>query len=86
MAHFIGQVQGSRGAVHRLGGKTTGMTTWASGWSFGVRVQLWHDEKTGLDYAEIYQTEGSGYSIKGETLALVLKEGVRPKKSKRYKR
>lgn len=86
MAHFLGQVKGSRGAVHRLGGKTTGMTTWANGWNFGVRVQLWHDEKTGLDYAEIYQTAGSGHSAEGETLTLVLKEGVRPKKHKRGKK
>lgn len=59
MAHFYGSVQGSRGDVHRLGGKNTGLRTVAKGWDFGVDVYLYHDETTGRDFARIYQTKGS---------------------------
>jgi hypothetical protein len=59
MAHFYGSVQGSRGAASRLGGRQAGIRTVAKGWQFGVDVYLYHDEKTGRDFAHVYQTKGS---------------------------
>ena len=39
MAHFIGELQGSRGSVTRLGTPNSGIRTVAHGWSVGVNAQ-----------------------------------------------
>jgi hypothetical protein len=59
MAHFLGSVQGSRGAVTRLGGAESGIRASVQTWNEGLRVHLWvaKDGKTTL--AAIYRTGGS---------------------------
>ena len=44
MAEFYGAVQGSGGEVHRLGGKSSGLTTSAASWQGSVHVYLKLDE------------------------------------------
>lgn len=58
MAQFMGEVQGSRGAVHRLGGKESGMRTHCKGWGCGVRVIA--RTVDGVDVFKVYRTTGSG--------------------------
>jgi len=57
MAQFMGEVQGSRGAVHRLGGKDSGMTTYNNGWRCGITVHA--HTVDGVDIFEVYRTHGS---------------------------
>lgn len=57
MAHFLAEVQGSRGTVHRLGGKDSGANAKAQGWNFGVSVRMAHED--GEDVAYVYLTSGS---------------------------
>lgn len=59
MAHFYGEIQGSRGAASRLGGKNTGMRAAAQGWEIGAKVQVSFDEETGKDTVRVYRTTGS---------------------------
>lgn len=62
MAHFIGALQGSRGAVTRLGTPSSGINTVARGWSVGVNVQG-RKEDNG-DVFEIYADGGSnGHTV-----------------------
>ncbi len=53
MAHFCGTVQGSRGEVSRLGGKDSGIETYAASWRGAVRVQAYYDEATKTDCAVV---------------------------------
>lgn len=71
MAQFRGTIKGSRGAVSRLGGKGSGLTTYASGWNLGVEVNAWHDEKTGKDYFKVYRTGGSNAQTGRKLIATV---------------
>lgn len=49
MAHFYGTIKGQRGQASRLGGKTSGLETYAASWQGAVSVRLWVDEATGKD-------------------------------------
>jgi len=60
MAHFRGTVQGSRGAVSRLGGKEKGMSANVNGWRAGVRVHAYHLYSQDKDIFTIRITGGSG--------------------------
>jgi hypothetical protein len=57
MAHFIGALQGSRGAVTRLGTPSSGINTVARGWSVGVNVQGY--AQADGDVFTIYANAGS---------------------------
>lgn len=57
MAQFLGEVQGSRGAVHRLGGKDSGMDTRCNGWNCGITVYAHTVDD--VDIFEVYRTGGS---------------------------
>ena len=63
MAQFKADIQGSRGSVSRLGGKTSGITGHIRGWESGIRIEGHHDEDLG-DIFMIYQTSGSGFKSK----------------------
>jgi hypothetical protein len=63
MAQFKADIQGSRGSVSRLGGKTSGITGHIRGWESGIRIEGHHDEDLG-DIFMIYQTSGSGFKAK----------------------
>jgi len=56
MAQFFGTIKGSRGEASRLGGKSSGLDTYAASWQGAVSVRLWHDEKSGLDMAQVELT------------------------------
>jgi hypothetical protein len=43
MAHFYGTINGQRGQASRLGGKASGLTTYAASWQGAVKVSLWYD-------------------------------------------
>ena len=57
MAHFYGEIQGSRGATTRCGTKNSGMDCHVRGWDIGVKLQLSHSED-GRDYIQVIATSG----------------------------
>ena len=57
MAHFYGEIQGSRGATTRCGTKNSGMDCHVRGWEVGARLKVTH--KDGQDYIEVFVTSGS---------------------------
>ena len=57
MAHFYGEIQGSRGATTRCGTKNSGMDCHVRGWDVGARLKVTH--KDGQDYIEVFVTSGS---------------------------
>ena len=57
MARFIGRLQGSRGAVSRLGGTASGISARVQGWNVGVRV--YGQSREGKDVFWVYATGGS---------------------------
>ena len=59
MAHFRGTVVGSGDAISRLGSKSSGLDVEANGWTTGVTIHLYHDEKKGIDYVRVWRTDGS---------------------------
>ena len=59
MAHFRGTVVGSNGIASRLGSKNSGLDVEANGWTTGVTVQLYHNEKKGIDCVKVWRTSGS---------------------------
>ena len=63
MAQFKADIQGSRGSVSRLGGKTSGITGHIRGWESGIKIEGHHDEDLG-DIFMVYQTSGSGFKAK----------------------
>lgn len=69
MAQFRGTLKGGRGAVSRLGHKTSGLTVSANGWTAGVRVCAAHVD--GRDEFRIYRTAGSGYALSDQYLGTV---------------
>jgi hypothetical protein len=70
MAHFLGDVSGSRGKASRLGTKKSGMTARAMSWSGMVRVDVVHDDATGEDRFTVSQEQhpSNGAGIR-ETIA-----------------
>jgi hypothetical protein len=69
VAHFIGAVQGSRGAATRLGTPNSGINTIARGWNVGVNVQG-HKEDDG-DVFTIYADGGSNGRVAGMYIGTV---------------
>ena len=58
MAHFYGQLQGSRGEATRCGNKNEGIRGHIRGWDVGVRVEGYYDDELG-DFFNVYVTSGS---------------------------
>ena len=69
MAQFRGYLEGNRGGVSRLGGKSSGLTVTADGWHSGVKVEAFHID--GKDVFRIYKTGGSNARINSELIAEV---------------
>jgi len=59
MAMFFGTIQGGRGEATRLGHANTGLRTSARSYSGSIIVQLYYDEPTGVECADITVGEGS---------------------------
>jgi hypothetical protein len=53
MAQFYAILKGQRGEASRLGSKKSGIDATVASWSGSVEVRLWHDEKTGRDFARV---------------------------------
>ena len=81
MAHFRGTVQGSRGAVSRLGGRVTGIRTEVNGWFFGVEV--FGAESAGKDTFEIKLTGGSNHREQKVSLGYFTLEDLKKLQGKR---
>ena len=69
MAQFRGYLEGNRGGVSRLGGKSSGLTVKADGWESGVKVEAYHID--GKDVFRIYKTGGSNARTNSELIAEV---------------
>ena len=67
MAQFKAEINVSRGAVSRLGHKTTGISSHTCGWESGIKVEGHHDEELG-DIFLVWQTSGSGFKSKSVLL------------------
>lgn len=57
MAHFYGSIRGQRGEASRLGGKSSGLTTYAASWQGAVRVSLYYNSATDTDMVDVYLTK-----------------------------
>ena len=57
MAQFLAEIQGSKGAVTRLGTKNSGITCKVNGWHVGARVEIAHVNNK--DVVKVYKTGGS---------------------------
>ena len=73
MAQFKADIKGSRGAVSRLGGKTSGISGHIRGWQSGIKVEGHHDEDLG-DIFLVWQTSGSGFKGKSTLLGKLVGE------------
>tara|TARA_Y100000034_G_scaffold83717_1_gene100228 strand:- start:157 stop:414 length:258 start_codon:yes stop_codon:yes gene_type:complete len=62
MAQYKADILGSRGPTSRLGGKTSGISSWVRGWHSGIEVRGRWDEETQQDVFFVYKTGGSGTS------------------------
>lgn len=60
MAHFYGTLRGQRGQASRLGGKGSGLETYAASWEGAVLVRLWVDEVKGVDMCLVTLTPHKG--------------------------
>lgn len=60
MAHFRGSIQGARGEASRLGGKQSGLTTYAASWEGAIRTTLYFSEKHDCDCARIEMVQHCG--------------------------
>ena len=66
MSHFYSTLEGNRGKVTRCGTKGSGITTHAASWSGAVRVELWHDDDSGRDWALVELVPWRGTGVKRE--------------------
>jgi hypothetical protein len=57
MAHFYGDMQGSRGQATRCGTKQSGIHAHIRGWHTGVQTVVSHEN--GVDVVRVYRTSGS---------------------------
>lgn len=72
MAHFIADIQGSKGPTSRLGTKQSGIAATITGWSIGCNVSIHYDETLDEDVITITRTGGSNHSgTQGETIRWV---------------
>ena len=67
MAHFYGTTQGNRGMTSRIGQKSSGIISTASGWDIGGIVEVSYSEHIKTDVVKLYHTNGSN----GKTRKLV---------------
>lgn len=65
MAHFYGTIKGTRGEASRLGGKSSGLQTYAASWAGAVRVYLYVND-AGVDMARVSLTKHRGSGLDRE--------------------
>jgi hypothetical protein len=66
MSHFYGTLQGARGEATRAGSKGSGIETYAASWKGAIRVNVFHDETSGVDRYAIHQTRWHGAGVDEE--------------------
>lgn len=71
MAHFYAGAKGSRGEIHRLGGKSSGADVSVRGWKDGINVYASFNEDTQENEYKIYSCGGSS-SVKTISLAVLI--------------
>lgn len=76
MAHFICEIQGSRGEASRLGTAKSGIYSHARGWDAGVKV-IGEVDAEGNDVFHVYATSGSRGSRPAQLIAVVDENGIR---------
>lgn len=54
MAHFYGEIQGSRGEASRLGNKKSGFRTVAASWSGAIETYVYWDEDAKRNMFNVY--------------------------------
>ena len=74
MAQFRAIIQGSKGEVSRLGGKSAGIRSQTDGWNCGVRVIGYHED--GKDYFRVTLTSGSGYTGNDKEIGIFTKDDL----------
>lgn len=79
MAHFIGSVQGSQGAVTRLGGIKSGITASVRGWREGVRVTL--SDRDGETWVNLTRDGGSAGTRPEQLIYHGPLSGLKPQES-----
>ncbi len=84
MAHYLGEVSGSRGSATRLGTKNSGMVTKAMSWSGMVRVDVVHDDATGEDRFTVEQRQhpGNGAGIREEIASGIIGQPTKKENGK----
>lgn len=75
MAHCIGYLQGSRGAISRLGGKGSGIRANVNTWNIGMYSYAGYDETKDQDFVLAYSTPGSGHKDPPNILIKVFADG-----------
>ena len=63
MSHFYGTLKGIRGEASRCGSKGSGIVTHAASWKGAIRVEVYHDEKTGRDKFRVDETQWHGHGV-----------------------
>ncbi len=53
MGHFRATIHGNCGEASRLGTKKSGLRVTAASWNGAIGIDLWHDQKEGVDMAEV---------------------------------
>jgi len=76
MAHFYGDLQGSRGQATRLGTKQSGITGHLRGWNVGAKVDVSYNESTQEDEVRICLTSGSNNNQPSIFLGKFTKQNV----------
>ena len=73
MSRFYASIRGNRGEATRGGSKASGIEGHIRGWTSGVRVSCYVNEK-GKDVVDIYVTKGSGCGGKAVTESRTFKK------------
>lgn len=63
MSYFYGVLQGQRGEATRTGSKSSGIHATAASWSGAISVRIFHDEASGKDIYEVYQSPWLGRGV-----------------------
>ena len=58
MSRFYADVRNDRSCITKCGHKD-GLKAHIRGWTKGIRVNIWYDEKRKTEYFEVYETCGS---------------------------
>ena len=76
MARFMGEIDGGRGSVHRLGHAKSGIRAHVRGWDSGVRIEAFVTVD-GADGFYVYVTSGSNGGRADVLIASIMGETVR---------